>query len=89
MFTRDLLILLFSNIVTAMTCTLPVTLFTKMAYSKGLSELFVGMIFACYPLSNICFIPFSNNLINYFGRINLLVLVILGKVSFLIYIYQL
>lgn len=80
MFSKDLLILLLANISTGATCTLPVTLYTYVAYSKGLSEVYLGYFFACYPISTLCLIPFSNNLINYLGRINLLTLALLGKV---------
>ena len=79
----QLFILFFTNAVTAMSYLMPVPLFPDLAYSRGFSETFVGLVLAVFAVATLILIPYTNSLITYFGRRNMLVWLIILKVFFL------
>mmetsp|Transcript_22260 Transcript_22260/g.23213 ORF Transcript_22260/g.23213 Transcript_22260/m.23213 type:complete len:540 (+) Transcript_22260:3-1622(+) len=82
------LILIYINVNTAITYTLPLPLFPTLAYNKGVNESLVGIIFAIYSITNILVIPNTNILVNYFGRKGFLILLHIAKIiSSFLYIY--
>ena len=76
----DLYIFLYTVTVTGIAYTLPVSLYPNLAIEKGYSESYVGFIFSIYCIGNLLTIPFTNNLIAYFKRYNLLVISFILKV---------
>lgn len=62
------------NLTAAISYSLPIPLYTELAYRRGYSESFVGFVFSIYSIANITLIPFTNRLIFLIGRYNLLVL---------------
>jgi MFS family permease len=70
----ELTVFFLINIATAISYSLPIPLYTKIAYSRGFSESFVGFVFSVYSLANIAMIPFTNKLIEKIGRFNLLII---------------
>lgn len=81
---NDLFVFFSVNVATAISYSLPIAMYTKIAYERGFSESFVGFVFAIYSVANICVIPFTNKLIFKVGRFNLLVISNIIKVSDLI-----
>ena len=70
----DLNIFFFINVTTAINYSLPIALYTQIAYSRHFSEAFVGVVFAIYSICILAMIPFTNLLITKLGRYNILVI---------------
>lgn len=78
----DLIIFLYTVTVTGISYTLPISLYPNLALKRDYSESYVGIIFSLYCVGNLLTIPFTNNLIAYFKRYNLLIISVFLKVRF-------
>lgn len=77
----------FINIFTAIFYGLPVPLLPILAYSRGVNESLLGIIFAIYSVANLIIIPYTNTMIDHYGRTKVLyAMTILKTFSSILYI---
>lgn len=84
---HNFIILLYSGMMSGISYSVTAALYPNMAFTKGFSETYVGIIFSLYCFGNLIFVPFTNKFIQYFTRFNLLLIaVFLNIFSILLYI---
>lgn len=78
---KKVFILFLVNVTTAVFYSMPIPMYPTLAYKRGVDESLVGLIFAIYSVANLVIIPYTNYLIENLGRIKLLLILTLIKVS--------
>lgn len=77
---KEIILLFTINILSAIGYSLIAPLYPSIAIKKGLSEYAIGIIFSCFSISNIIFIPLSPKFIKHYGRRQLLYIALITEV---------